>query len=125
MRKFILKIVIEYIFLILFGLFIFIFTISNFNSAKIIRENFWMFFTEILTFFPFIFLLGLFYIWLPKEKIEKHICLFIMEKGMQYKKSFYLDAFSTLKISILTFEIGLFGIKFSLLTRLLLFLCLF
>ncbi|MCM8830367.1 MAG: hypothetical protein NC824_05145, partial [Candidatus Omnitrophica bacterium] len=64
----------EYILVIIFGLFILISRIYDFNAAKIIRENFWLFFIEMITFLPLMFILiGLFDVWFPKEKVEKHI----------------------------------------------------
>jgi uncharacterized membrane protein YraQ (UPF0718 family) len=75
MKKIILKIAeTEYILVILFGLFILISRIFNFAPSKIIQDNFWMFFVEMITFLPFMFILiGLFDVWFPKEKVEKHI----------------------------------------------------
>jgi uncharacterized membrane protein YraQ (UPF0718 family) len=90
-------------------------------------------------------LIGLFDVWVPKEKVEKHIgkesgikgVLWVMllamlqagplysafpvayllwRKGCSIRNVFiYLGAFSTLKIPMLTFEIGFLGLKFSLL----------
>lgn len=100
-------------------------------------------------FLPIIFILmGLFDVWVPKEKIEKHIgkesgvkgifwvvvlatlqagplyavfpvAYLLWKKGCGIKNIFiYLGAFSTLKIPMLTFEIGFLGLKFSLLRSL-------
>jgi uncharacterized membrane protein YraQ (UPF0718 family) len=111
-----------------------------------ITNNFWMFFKEMITFLPFMFILiGLFDVWVPKEKIEKHIgkesgvkgifwviilatlqagplyaafpvAYLLWKKGCSIKNVFiYLGAFSTMKIPMLTFEIGFLGLKFSLL----------
>ncbi len=147
MKKFILKIAeTEYILVILFGIFILFSRLFNFAPAKIIQSNFWMFFVEMVTFLPFMFILvGLFDVWFPKEKVEKHIgegsgikgiiwCILLAmlqagplygafpvayllwKKGCSIKNIFiYLGAFSTLKIPMLTFEIGFLGLKFSLL----------
>jgi uncharacterized membrane protein YraQ (UPF0718 family) len=90
-------------------------------------------------------LIGLFDVWFPKELIEKHIgkdsgvlgtlwvillamfqagplygafpvSYILWKKGASIKNIFiYLGAFSTLKIPMLTFEIGFLGIKFSIL----------
>jgi len=90
-------------------------------------------------------LIGLFDVWVPKETVEKHIgkesgikgVLWVMllamlqagplysafpvayllwRKGCSIRNVFiYLGAFSTLKIPMLTFEIGFLGLKFSLL----------
>lgn len=93
-------------------------------------------------------LIGLIDVWTPKEKIEKHIgpgsgfkgtvwiillamlqagplygafpvAYLLWKKGCSIKNIFiYLGAFSTLKIPMLTFEIGFLGLKFSLLRSL-------
>jgi len=93
-------------------------------------------------------LIGLLDIWFPKEKIEKHInkdsgikgmllviilamfqagplygafpvAYLLWKKGSSIKNIFiYLGAFSTLKIPMLSFEIGFLGLKFSLLRTL-------
>lgn len=136
----------EYILAILFGLFILISRIFNFLPAKKIQGNFWLFFIEMITFLPFMFILvGLFDVWFPKEKIERYIgqgsgikgtiyCILLAmlqagplygafpvayllwKKGCSIRNIFiYLGAFSTLKIPMLTFEIGFLGLKFSLL----------
>lgn len=150
MKKVVLRIAqTEYILAIFFGIFIFVSNIFNFTPAKIIRGNFWLFFTEMITFLPFMFILvGLFDVWFPKEKVEKHIgkesgvkgiiwCILLAmlqagplygafpvayllwKKGCSIKNIFiYLGAFSTLKIPMLTFEIGFLGLKFSLLRTL-------
>jgi uncharacterized membrane protein YraQ (UPF0718 family) len=90
-------------------------------------------------------LVGLFDVWFPKEKVEKYIgresgikgtflmillamlqagplyaafpvAYLLWKKGCGIKNIFvYLGAFSTLKIPMLTFEIGFLGLKFSLL----------
>jgi len=75
MKKIILRIAeTEYIFVILFGIFAIISRIFNFAPSKIIQNNFWLFFVEMITFLPFMFILiGLFDVWFPKEKVEKHI----------------------------------------------------
>jgi len=75
MRKIILRLAeTEYILLILFGLFIAVSRMFNFAPCKIIQDNFWMFFIKMVTFLPCMFIvIGLFDVWLPKEKVEKHI----------------------------------------------------
>ena len=150
MKKIILRLAeTEYILVILFGLFILISRIFNFAPSKIIQDNFWMFFVEMITFLPFMFILiGLFDVWFPKEKVEKHIgegsgikgifwvillamlqagplygafpvAYLLWKKGCSIKNIFiYLGAFSTLKIPAITFEIGFLGLKFSLLRTL-------
>ena len=93
-------------------------------------------------------LIGLFDVWVPKEAIQRHIgedsgvkgalmvILFAMLQGgplygafpvaaMLWKKGcsirnifIYLGAFSSIKIPMLTFEVGFLGLKFSLLRTL-------
>ncbi len=93
-------------------------------------------------------LIGLFEVWVPKEIIERHIgkdsglkgilwvvifamlqvgplygafpvAYLIWKKGASIRNIFiYLGAFSTLKIPMLSFEIGFLGLKFSLLRTL-------
>lgn len=93
-------------------------------------------------------LIGLFDVWVPKELIQRHIgeesgvkgaamvIFFAMlqggplygafpvagllwKKGCSIRNIFiYLGAFSTMKIPMLTFEIGFLGLKFSLLRTL-------
>lgn len=93
-------------------------------------------------------LVGLIDVWFPKEKVEKHIgkgsgikgmslvillamfqagplygafpvAYLLWKKGSSIKNIFiYLGAFSTLKIFMLSFEIGFLGLKFSLLRTL-------
>jgi uncharacterized membrane protein YraQ (UPF0718 family) len=140
----------EYLFILFFGLFILASRILNFSIGNKIFNNFWMFFFEMITFLPFMFILiGLFDIWFPKEKVEKHIgqesgikgtiwvillamlqagplygafpvAYLLWKKGCSIKNIFiYLGAFSTLKIPMLTFEIGFLGLKFSLIRTLL------
>lgn len=119
------------------------------NSLIIIASNFWLFLKEMLMFLPFMFILiGLLDVWLPKEKVEKHIdkesglkgmfvvimlamlqagplygafpvAYLLWKKGSSIRNIFiYLGAFSTLKLPMLTFEIGFLGLKFSLLRTL-------
>ena len=94
-------------------------------------------------------LIGLFDIWVPRELIERHIgsgsgvkgaiwmiLLSMLQAGplygafpvacMLYKKGaslrnifIYLGAFSTLKIPMLSFEIGFLGLKFTILRTIL------
>ncbi|MDD4526922.1 MAG: permease [Candidatus Margulisbacteria bacterium] len=93
-------------------------------------------------------LVGLIDVWFPKEKVEKHInkesgikgmflvvllamfqagplygafpvAALLWKKGSSIKNIFiYLGAFSTLKIPMLSFEIGFLGLKFTLLRTL-------
>lgn len=93
-------------------------------------------------------LIGLFDVWVPKEMIQKHIgessgvkgaflvillamvqagplygafpvAYILFKKGCRIRNIFiYLGAYSTLKIPMLSFEIGFLGFKFSLLRTL-------
>lgn len=102
-----------------------------------------------ILFLPLMFILiGLFDVWIPREKIEKHIgedsgwkgtllvillaslqagplygafpfAYILWKKGCNIRNIFiYLGAFSTIKIPMITFEIGFLGLKFSLLRTL-------
>lgn len=139
----------KYILSVLFVIFIIVSFYFNLSFGQKIGKNFWLFFTEMITFLPFLFILvGLFDVWFPKQKIEKHIgkesgikgtflvillamlqagplygafpvSYLLWKKGCSIKNIFiYLGAFSTLKIPMLTFEIGFLGLKFSLLRTL-------
>jgi uncharacterized membrane protein YraQ (UPF0718 family) len=112
------------------------------NTAKAFRG----FFIEMVVFLPLMFILiGLFDVWFPRSKIERHIgkdsgakgilwvvLLATLQAGplygsfpvayMLWKKGsspfnifVYLGAFSAMKIPMLTFEIGFLGWRFSLL----------
>jgi len=139
----------EYIFPIVFLVFIGLSYLLNFAVGKQIGMNFWMFFKEMILFLPLMFILiGLFDVWVPREKIEKHIgnesgwkgtglvillaslqagplygafpfSFILWKKGCSIKNIFiYLGAFATIKIPMITFEIGFLGLKFSLLRTL-------
>lgn len=117
----------------------------GFNPGKDVFTNFTQSFIEMITFVPFLFIIvGLFDVWVPKEKIQKHIgresgikgivlviILAMLQAGplygafpvayLLYKKGagirnifIYLGAFSSLKIPMLGIEIGYLGIQFSL-----------
>ncbi|MDD5529948.1 MAG: permease [bacterium] len=136
----------KYLFVGVFGIFILISQLFNFAGGQTITNNFWLFFKEMIIFLPFMFILiGLFDVWIPKAKIEKHIgnesgikgivlvvllatlqagplygafpvTYLLWKKGASIKNIFiYLGAFSTLKIPMLAFEIGFLGLKFTLL----------
>ena len=114
-------------------------------GITIFKDNFWMFIKEMLYALPVMFILvGLFDVWVSKEKVQKHIgnssglkgVLWIMllafmsagplyaafpvayilwEKGTSSINIFiYLSAASIAKIPMLSFEIGFLGIQFSL-----------
>jgi uncharacterized membrane protein YraQ (UPF0718 family) len=139
----------EYIFPIVFLVLIGLSFLLNFAAGKQIGMNFWMFFKEMILFLPLMFILiGLFDVWVPREKIEKHIgnesgwkgtglvillaslqagplygafpfAYILWKKGCSVKNIFiYLGAFATIKIPMITFEIGFLGLKFSLLRTL-------
>ncbi|HCE97369.1 MAG TPA: hypothetical protein DER10_02615 [Elusimicrobia bacterium] len=130
----------------------FIVTAFYFNIAfgRNIGVTFWSFFKEMMVFMPLMFILvGLFDVWFPREKVERHIgtesgikgtfwvillamlqagplyaafpvAYLLWKKGCSIKNTFvFLGAFSTLKIPMLSFEIGFLGLKFSLLRTLL------
>lgn len=115
-------------------------------GIQIFEDDFWMFFKEMIFLLPAMFvLIGLFDVWIPKEKIEKQVgessgikgILLVMllafiqagplyaafpvayilwKKGCSPSNVFiYLSAFTTAKIPMITFEIGFLGLKFSLL----------
>jgi uncharacterized membrane protein YraQ (UPF0718 family) len=119
--------------------------IIGFNPGKAVFTNFTQSFIEMITFMPFLFIIvGLFDVWVPKEKIQKHIgqesgikgivlvvLLAMLQAGplygafpiayLLYKKGasvrnifIYLGAFSSMKIPMLGIEIGYLGIQFSL-----------
>ena len=118
----------------------------GYDPGKEIYLNFSQFFWEMAAFLPLMFLLvGLFDVWVPKERIEHHIGLesgwlgsfwviilatlqagplygafpiayLLSKKGASVRNIFiYLGTFSYIKIPLLTFEIGFLGLKFSLL----------
>lgn len=119
--------------------------IFGFNPGELIFANFTQSFIEMITFVPFLFIIvGLFDVWVPKERIQKHIgeesgikgialmvLLAMLQAGplygafpvayLLYKKGasirnifIYLGAFSSMKIPMLGIEIGYLGIEFTL-----------
>ncbi|MGB9677255.1 MAG: hypothetical protein ACPLZ9_01425, partial [Candidatus Ratteibacteria bacterium] len=72
-KKFIQEVVLgKYILVILFILLLITSKIFNWQIGLSIKKNFLLFFVEMITFLPFMFILiGLFDVWFPKEKIEK------------------------------------------------------
>jgi len=118
---------------------------AGFKPGLTIYSNFQKSFIEMLVFVPVIFILvGLFDVWVPKEKIEKYIgkesgilgiflvtFLAMLQAGplygafpvayILYKKGagvrnifIYLGAFSSLKIPMLGLELGYLGLKYTL-----------
>jgi uncharacterized membrane protein YraQ (UPF0718 family) len=136
--------------IIVFVIFcIFSFLMGFQPGITIARDNFWPFTREMIAFLPLMFvMIGLFDVWFPREKIERHIgkkaglkgtfwviilatlqagplygafpvAYLLWKKGASIRNIFiYLGAFSALKIPMLTFEIGFLGLKFSLLRTL-------
>ncbi len=115
-------------------------------GVQIFKNNFWSFLKEMIIALPVMFILvGLFDVWVSKEKVQKHIgkasgikgILLVMllaflqagplyaafpvayilwKKGTSASNIFiYLSAASIAKIPMLSFEIGFLGIQFSLL----------
>ncbi len=115
-------------------------------GEKLFETTFWDFLKEMLTILPCMFILiGLFDVWVPREKIEKHvgsgsgikgIAIMILlaitqvgplyaafpvahllwKKGCSLRNIFvYVGMFSAAKIPMLTLEIGFLGLKFSML----------
>ena len=139
------KIMKPYIWLVIFAVFILTSYVLQFQPGKTITINFTDSLIEMITFIPFLFIIvGLFDVWVPKEKIQRHIgqesgikgigiviLLAMLQAGplygafpvayMLYKKGasiknifIYLGAFASLKIPMLGIEIGYLGIKFTL-----------
>lgn len=135
--------------LILFLIFAAFSASVGFTPGIIVYNNFWLFFSGLISFLPIMFVLvGLFDVWIPKEKIERHIghgsgiigslwvvllamlqagpiyasfpiAYILRKKGASVRNIFvYLGAFSCIKIPMLTFEIGFMGLKFSMLRTL-------
>ena len=137
---------------ILVAFFVFV-LISHFFEILIARQifhKFLGFLEEMLLIIPAMFILiGLFDVWVHREKIERHIghdsgvkgifwvtllamlqagplygafpvAYMLQKKGASLKNIFiYIGAFSSMKIPMLSFEIGFLGLKFSLLRTLL------
>lgn len=139
----------SWIFPAFFLIFVALSYLFNFIPGKQIGVNFWLFFKEMILFLPLLFvLIGLFDVWVPREKIEKHIgkesgfkgtflvilmamlqagplygafpfAYLLWRKGCSVRNIFiYLGAYSTIKIPMLTFEISFLGLKFSIIRTL-------
>lgn len=151
MKELIKKYRFDFPIIIAFAIFIAASFYFHFNPGiSIIKDNFWGFIKEMILVLPAMFILiGLFDVWIPKERIEKHVgessgikgiilvmllafiqagplyaafpvAYLLWEKGCSPTNIFiYLSAFTTAKIPMLTFEIGFLGLKFSLLRILL------
>ncbi len=149
MKQFVTKNKINIIIAVAFGLFVGFSHIRGFGIGISAATNFSSFFVEMASFLPLMFILiGLFDVWFPKEKVEKHIgadsgirgmiwvillamlqagplygafpvASMLWKKGCSIRNIFvYVGAFSTIKIPMLTFEIGFMGVKFSVLRTL-------
>jgi len=134
-----------FIWILLFVLFIAVSFILGFQPGKDISISFKNSLVEMITFIPALFIIvGLFDVWVPKEKIQRHIgqesgikgiaivvLLAMLQAGplygafpvayMLYKKGasiknifIYLGAFASLKIPMLGIEIAYLGVKFTL-----------
>jgi len=139
----------KFAFFVLFAMFIAISHIMRFAGGMDIGKNFRMFFLEMILILPLMFILiGLFDVWVPREKIIRHlgpgsgatgifwvvllamlqagplyaafpVAALLWKKGCSVRNVFiYLGAFSTLKIPMLAFEVSFLGLKFSLLRAL-------
>ncbi len=134
-----------YIWLFLFCVFVTISFIFGFQSGQDMSIIFKNSIVEMITFIPALFIIvGLFDVWVPKEKIQKHIgqesgirgiaivvllamlqagplygafpvAYMLWKKGASIKNIFiYLGAFASLKIPMLGIEIAYLGIRFTL-----------
>ncbi|HSQ35873.1 MAG TPA: permease [Candidatus Binatia bacterium] len=139
----------RYGFILLFAGFIAFSSLLPFAPGIGIGRNFRLFFLEMAAILPLMFILiGLFDVWVPREKIMRHlgpeagamgilwvvllamlqagplyaafpVAALLWKKGCSVRNVFvYLGAFSTLKIPMLAFEVGFLGWKFSLLRAL-------
>lgn len=130
----------------LFGLFVFVSRLVNSDPGMAVAANFKSFFLEMAAILPLMFILiGLFDVWVPRERIVLHVgpgsgivgiiwvvllamlqagplyaafpvAALLWRKGCSATNVFiYLGAFSALKIPMLAFEISFLGLKFSLL----------
>jgi uncharacterized membrane protein YraQ (UPF0718 family) len=143
MKKIVKKIQ-PYIWLLLFCMFVALSFIVGFQPGKDIASSFKVSLVEMITFVPALFIIvGLFDVWVPKEKIQKHIgqesgikgiaivvllamlqagplygafpvAYMLWKKGASIKNIFiYLGAFASLKIPMLGIEIAYLGIQFT------------
>lgn len=143
------KLLRDYFWVIIFAVFLAGSSVFAFEPGTKIYGNFYMFFVEMISFLPLMFILvGLFDVWVPKEKIERHIgpgsgiigtfwvvvlatfqagplygafpvAYILSKKGASVRNIFiYLGAFSCIKLPMLAFEIGFVGLKFSILRSL-------
>jgi uncharacterized membrane protein YraQ (UPF0718 family) len=135
----------NYVWIAVYAVLTIVSFIIGFDPGKAVFTNFTQSFIEMITFMPFLFIIvGLFDVWVPKEKIQKHIgqesgikgivlvillamlqagplygafpvAYMLFKKGASIRNIFiYLGAFSSMKIPMLGIEIGYLGIQFSL-----------
>jgi uncharacterized membrane protein YraQ (UPF0718 family) len=135
----------NYIWLAVYAILTVLSFVFGFNPGKVVFTNFTQSLIEMVMFVPFLFIIvGLFDVWVPKEKIQKHIgqesgikgivlvillamlqagplygafpvAYMLFKKGASIKNIFiYMGAFASMKIPMLGIEIGYLGIKFSL-----------
>lgn len=135
----------EYLLIVIFASALFLSKTFGFAPAGAVFVNFWGFFSQMISILPLMFILvGLFDVWIPHDKVARHIgegsglkgilsvillaslqagplygafpVAYIMwKKGASPRNIFiYLGAYATIKISMVTFEIGFLGLKFSL-----------
>ena len=136
-------------FVLVFAVFVAVSWITRFAGGMEIGKNFRVFFMEMILILPLMFILiGLFEVWVPRERIIRQlgaeaghwgilwvillamlqvgplyaafpVAALLWRKGCSVRNIFiYLGAFTTLKIPMLTFEVGFLGWKFSLLRAL-------
>ena len=147
MKKYLSKHKFDFSVIIAFTIFIIYSLLASFQPGIVIlKDDFWAFLKEMLIALPVMFILiGLFDVWVSKEKVQKHIgdssgikgILLVMllafvqagplyaafpvayilkKKGTSSVNIFiYLSSYSMAKVPMLTFEIGFLGLKFSLL----------
>lgn len=139
----------KYFFSLVFLILIGVSYLFDYATGEQIGLNFWMFFKEMILFLPLMFILiGLLDVWVPRERIEKHIGMesgwkgtgivmllatlqagplygtfpfvyILWKKGCSIRNIFiYLGTFSAIKIPKIIFEIGFLGLRFSLLRTL-------
>ena len=147
MFKYIKKHKFDFSLIIAFAIFTVYSLLASFQPGiVIVKNNFWEFLKEMILALPVMFILiGLFDVWVSKEKVQKHIgessgikgVLLVMllafvqagplyaafpvayilkKKGTSSVNIFiYLSSYTMAKVPMLTFEIGFLGLKFSLL----------
>ncbi len=135
----------EYVFVVIFTVALILLRALKFIPAETVAINFWQFVSTMITVLPAMFIMvGLFDVWVPKEKVARHVgagsglkgiaavvllaslqggplygafpvAYILWKKGASPRNIFiYLGSFATIKISMLTFEMGFLGVKFSL-----------